>query len=65
MTLNAYKHETDFEERRKRTEGALNSGRAKVREEIADFRQKLMLANVTIDRFRLELARAKEARAFD
>ena len=65
MTLNAYKHETDFEERRKRTEGALNSGRAKVREEIADFRQKLMLANVTIDRFRLELARAKEARAFE
>ena len=65
ITLNAYKHETDFEERKRRTGGALASGRQKVREEVADFRQKLMLANITIDKFKLELARAKKARVFD
>jgi YEATS domain-containing protein 4 len=65
MTLNAYKHETDFEDRRKRTESSLVSGRAKVKEEIADFKEKLQLANGTIDKFKMELARAKRARAME
>ncbi len=66
LTLHgAHKHETDFEERRRRTEEAIAAGSEKVKGEIADFKERLELARITTEKFKVELARAKKAKAME
>lgn len=55
LTLGAYKHETDFEERKKKTVENLKSGKTQVQSEIVDLKEKLELAKETIAKFKTEL----------
>ncbi|KAF0300415.1 YEATS domain-containing protein 4 [Amphibalanus amphitrite] len=59
ITLGPYKHETDFEEKRQKTEAAITSARDKVKREIDDLRDKLKLAKETIARFRSEIEKSQ------
>ncbi len=58
-SLHAYKHETDFDERKRRTTELIRGGQDKVKAEIADFNDRLQLAKETIAKFKLELDRAR------
>ncbi|XP_037075697.1 LOW QUALITY PROTEIN: YEATS domain-containing protein 4-like [Pollicipes pollicipes] len=59
ITLGPYKHETDFEEKRAKTEAAVANAKGKVKLEIEDLRDKLKLAKETIVRFRLEIEKVQ------
>ena len=59
LTLSAYKHTTDFEEKRTRHLDAVAEARAKVQEEIADLKEKVKLAKETILKFKAENAKAQ------
>jgi len=59
ITLGPYKHETDFEGKRQKTEAAVTSAKTKVKSEIDDLRDKLKLAKETIARFRQEIDKAQ------
>ncbi|XP_040570250.1 YEATS domain-containing protein 4 [Lepeophtheirus salmonis] len=60
FTLDAYKHETDFEERRSKTKESIKTGRSKVQSEIAELKDKLALAKETISKFKSELIKTQE-----
>lgn len=62
LSLGAYKHETDFEEKKKTTLASIKSGRTKIQQEIADMKSRLELAKTTIGKFRDEINRAQKAR---
>jgi len=59
LTLSAYKHTTDFEEKRTRHLAAVTEARTKVQEEIADLKEKVKLAKETILKFKAENAKAQ------
>jgi len=59
LTLSAYKHETNVEERRDKSLSKIKSGRVKVQTEISDFKDKLELAKETITKFKAEIARVQ------
>lgn len=59
LTLSAYKHETNVEERRDRSLAKIKSGRVKVQAEISDFKDKLELAKETITKFKTEISRVQ------
>lgn len=59
ITNEAYKHETDFEERRERTLEACRAGRARAKEEISEFKDRLKLAQETIGKFKAEIAKVQ------
>jgi len=59
LTLSAYKHETNVEERRDRSLAKIKNGRIKVQAEISDFKDKLELAKETITKFKTEIARVQ------
>ncbi len=59
ITLGAYKHETDFDDRRRQTVEQIRGARTKVQAEIGDFKDKLQLARETIGKFKQELERAQ------
>lgn len=58
-TLNAYKHETDFDDKRRKTLELIRGGQDKIKAEITEFNGKLQLARETIAKFKLELERAQ------
>jgi len=59
LTLSAYKHETNVEERRDKSLVKIKNGRIKVQSEISDFKDKLELAKETIAKFKTEIARVQ------
>merc|ERR1712080_498511 len=59
LTLSAYKHETNVEERRDRSLAKIKNGRAKVQAEISDFKDKLEIAKETITKFKAEIAKVQ------
>ncbi len=59
ITLDAYKHETDFDEKKRRTVEQIRSGRTKVQGEITDFKDRLQLARETISKFKQELEKVQ------
>ena len=59
LTLSAYKHTTDFEEKRTRHLAAVTEARTKVQEEITDLKEKVKLAKETILKFKAENAKAQ------
>ena len=61
MTLSAYKHTTDFEEKRTKHLQAVTEARTKVQDEITDLRDKVKIAKETIIKFRAELAKSQNS----
>jgi len=60
ISLGAYKHETDFEEKKKSTLVSIKSGRSRIQAEIADLKSKLELAKTTISKFKQEVHKAQK-----
>ena len=65
LTLDAYKHETDFEEKKKKTLESIKSGRTKVQTEITELKDKLQLAKETIARFKIEVVKTQRENGED
>ena len=65
LSLGAYKHETDFEEKKKTTLAAIKSGRTKIQAEIADMKSKLELAKTTTTKFREEIKKAQKEKGVE
>jgi len=65
ITLGAYKHETDFEEKKKNTLVAIKSGRTRIQDEIADLKSKLELAKTTISKFKVEMSKVQKEKGID
>ena len=61
LTLAAYKHETNVEERKERTLVKIKDGRQKVQAEIAEFKNKLELAKETITKFKGEIHKVQSS----
>jgi len=60
LSLGAYKHETDFEEKKKTAVVAVKAGRTKIQSEINDMKSKLELAKTTITKFKEEIQKAQK-----
>eukprot|EP00095_Tigriopus_kingsejongensis_P012109 snap_masked-scaffold97_size377342-processed-gene-0.1 protein:Tk12109 transcript:snap_masked-scaffold97_size377342-processed-gene-0.1-mRNA-1 annotation:"yeats domain containing protein 4" len=65
ITLNAYKHETNFDEKRDKTMDSIKGGRAKVQEEITELKDKLELAKATLAQFKAELDKVSKEKGED
>ena len=65
ITLDAYKHDTDFEEKKKKTLDNIKSGSTKVQSEIVQLKEKLELAKETLNKFKSELNKAQEEQGMD
>ena len=59
LTLSAYKHETNVEDRKEKSLARITEGRGKVQSEISDLKSKLELAKETIARFKVEIGKAR------
>lgn len=59
LTLSAYKHTTDFEERRNKNLTAVTEARKKVQTEISDLKEKVKIAKETILKFKTEIAKCQ------
>lgn len=55
------KHDSNLEERKQRSLAAIQAGRTKVQEEIAEFRSRLQLAKDTISKFKGEIGKVQPA----
>lgn len=60
LSLGAYKHETDFEEKKKTALVSVKSARTKIQGEITDMKAKLELAKTTITKFKEEIQKAQK-----
>lgn len=60
ITLGAYKHETDFEEKKKTTLSAIKAGRSRIQTEIEQLKSSLELAKSTISKFQDEVTKAQK-----
>jgi len=65
LSLGAYKHETNFEEKKKNSLVAIKAGRSKIQAEIADMKSKLELAKTTAVKFREEIKKAQKEKGLD
>eukprot|EP00092_Neocalanus_flemingeri_P041451 GFUD01045137.1.p1 GENE.GFUD01045137.1~~GFUD01045137.1.p1 ORF type:complete len:232 (+),score=64.13 GFUD01045137.1:75-770(+) len=65
LSLGAYKHETDFEEKNKTTLMAIKSGRTQIQTEIADMKSKLELAKTTTTTFMEEIKKAQKEKSLE
>jgi len=65
ISLGAYKHETDFEEKKKTSLSAIKSGRTRIQAEIEQLRSSLELAKTTISKFQDEVAKAQKDRRIE
>jgi len=65
ISLGAYKHETDFEEKKKTTLTSIKSGRARIQGEISDLKSKLQLAKTTISKFKTEVQKVQKEKGLD
>ena len=61
LTLSAYKHNTDFEEKRTKHLQTVAEARTKVQDEITDLKDKVKIAKETIIKFRAELAKSQNS----
>ena len=59
LTLSAYKHTTNFEEKRNQHLTSVQETRSKVQEEIADMKNKVKIAKETIIKFKAEIAKSQ------
>ncbi|KAK9501414.1 hypothetical protein O3M35_012141 [Rhynocoris fuscipes] len=59
ITTGVWKHETDFEEKKKKSLENIMNGRASIRQKINDLKDKLKLAKETIAKFKTEIERPK------
>lgn len=64
LTLSAYKHTTDFEERRNKNLAAVTEARKKVQTEISDLKEKVKIAKETIAKFKSEIIKCQNERDF-
>ena len=55
LTLQAYKHTTDFDEKRSKNLIAVTDARKKVQAEIVDLKEKVKIAKETIIKFKSEI----------
>jgi len=62
LTLSAYKHNTDFEERRNKNLVAVAEARKKVQSEISDLKEKVKIGRDTVAKFRLEISKCQSER---
>ena len=60
LTLSAYKHTTDFDDRKNKGLTAITDARKKVQGEIVELKEKVQLAKETITKFKAEIARAQQ-----
>ena len=65
MSLGAYKHETDFEDKKKTTIVAIKEGRTKIQAEISDMKAKLELAKDTTVKFKEEIMKVQKERGLE
>jgi YEATS domain-containing protein 4 len=63
LTLSAYKHTTDFDERRSKNLGAVTEAKKKVQVEIIDLKEKVKIAKETIVKFKSEIAKCQNERS--
>ena len=64
LTLLAYKHPTDFEERRGKNLAAVTEARKKVQVEITDLKDKVKMAKETIAKFKSEIIKCQNDRGY-
>ena len=64
LTLSAYKHTTDFEERRSKNLTAVTEARKKVQVEITDLKDKVKMAKETIAKFKSEIIKCQNDRGY-
>jgi len=64
LTLSAYKHTTDFEERRNKNLVAVAEARKKVQSEISDLKEKVKIGRDTVAKFKSEILRCQTERGF-
>ncbi len=60
LTLSAYKHTTDFDERKNKSLSSITDARKKVQTEISELKEKLKLSKETIVKFKTEIGRAQD-----
>lgn len=60
LTLGAYKHETDFEEKRKNTTEMLKAAKTKIHVEIQEYKERLKSIGENIENFRTEIKTFEE-----
>ena len=65
MSLGAYKHETDFEDKKKTSLAAIKSARSKVQAEIAEMKSKLELAKTTSSKFKDEIMKVQKEKGLE
>lgn len=65
LTLSAYKHTTDFEERRSKNLAAVTEARKKVQAEIVDLKDKVKIAKETIVKFKAEIMKCQQDESDD
>lgn len=64
LTLGAYKHETDFEEKRKYTTEKLKSTKSKIQAEIQEYKERLKSIGESIENFRSEIKKLEHIEEF-
>ena len=65
VSLGAYKHETDFEDKKKTTMAAIKTARSKVQAEIAEMKSKLDLAKETSSKFKDEIMKVQKEKGLE
>ena len=65
LSLGAYKHETDFEDKKKTCLVAIKEARSKVQAEIAEMKSKLELAKTTNIKFKDEILKAQKEKGLE
>ena len=64
LTLSAYKHSTNFEERRNKNLVAVAEARKNVQSEISDLKEKLKIGRDAVAKFKSEINRCQNERGF-
>ncbi|XP_001605429.2 YEATS domain-containing protein 4 [Nasonia vitripennis] len=61
LTTGIWKHDTDFEAKKEQTLKAITDARTKIRNEVAEYKEKLTLAKETIAKFKDEIAKISKS----
>ena len=65
ISLGAYKHETDFEEKKKTSLADIKAARTKVQAEIDEMKSKLELAKTTSQKFKDEILKVQKEKGLE
>ena len=65
ISLGAYKHETDFEEKKKTCLTDIKEAKTKVQAEIAEMKSKLELAKTTSQKFKDEIIKVQKEKGLE